>query len=176
MAGKRQKTSAELQGYGSAHRGEATLSLVPADARREVPTPPKGLPKDLLVVWEAFWEDRISTLVKPADAYDVGRYFLLLAEREKHERAIRAKPLVAGSMGQQVVNPRIALVKELSREIEKTREHLGILPLSRLRLNIAEHTETLSGLAALRQSLDGGKASAPIEAEATEVVDLDGLG
>ncbi len=174
MVNKRQKLSSELQGKGSAHRGETPLTLVPPDARREVPPIPEGLPKALHVVWEAFWEDRISTLVHPADAYDVGRYFVLLAEREKHERAIRAKPLVLGSMGQQVVNPRLTLVKELTREIEKTREHLGILPLSRIRLNIADNAEK-SGVADLRRKLAGGKAE-PIEAEATEVVDLDALG
>lgn len=176
MAGKRQKTSGELQGYGSAHRGEATLTLVPPDARREVPDPPKGLPEGLHAVWASFWASRISTLVEPADAYDVGRYFLLLAEREKHERAIRAKPLVEGSMGQQVPNPRLMIVKELTREIEKTREQLGILSLARLRLNIAENVER-NGIADLRRKLDGGGAQRePIEAEATAVVDLDALG
>lgn len=167
MSGKRQKLSTELQGKGSAHRGEIPLSLVGPDERREVPPAPKGLPSALLVVWEAFWADHVSVLIKPADAYDVGRYFLLLAEREKHERAIRAKPLVLGSMGQEVVNPRLTIVKELSREIEKTREHLGILPLSRIRLNIAEHSERASGLALLRQGLkQGDRRGDAIEAKA----------
>lgn len=179
MAGKRLKAPEQLQGYGSAHRGESSLSLVSPDDRREVPGPPKGLPESLHPQWWAFWDDRISTLIKPADHYDVERYFLLLAEREKHERAIKAKPLVAGSTGNQVINPRLALVKELSREIEKTREHLGILPLSRIRLGIAENVEKSSGVAALRAQLDRGdqteaeRDSGAIEAE---VVVLDELG
>lgn len=178
MAGKRQKTSSELQGYGSAHRGEAPLTLVPPDARREVPAPPPELPMALRPVWDAFWDDRVSQLIKPADHYDVRRYFLLLGEREKHERAIRAKPLVTGSMGQRVMNPRLALVKELTREIEKTREHLGILPLARIRLNIADNAEK-SGIADLRRKLDGGGRQEPegaIDAATTSVVDLDALG
>lgn len=174
MANKRHKAPEELQRKGSRYRGTSSLQLVPPDARREVPDPPERLPQSLHQLWWAFWEDRISTLVKPADAYDVGRFFLLLAEREKHERAIRAKPLVLGSMGQEVVNPRLALVKELSREIEKTREHLGILPLSRIRLGIAENVEKASGVKALRDRLDGGEQQTQqIEAEA--IVNLDEL-
>lgn len=176
MSGKRQKAPEDLQGKGSRYRGTTSLQLVPPDARREVPDPPEQLPKALHELWWAFWSDRISTLVKPADAYDVSRFFLLLAEREKHERAVRAKPLVLGSMGQEVVNPRLAIVKELSREIEKTREHLGILPLARLRLGIAENVEKTSGVAALRAQLDrSNPKSEAIEAEASEVVDLDAM-
>lgn len=181
MAGKRQKASSELQGYGSAHRGETPLTLVPPDARREVPAPPAELPADLHPVWHAFWDDRVSQLVKPADHYDVRRYFLLLAERERHERAIRRQPLVEGSMGQKVINPRLTLVKELTREIEKTREHLGILPLSRIRLNIAENAETVSGIAALRAGLNQRQSEEPsrgggaVEAEVRRVVNLDDL-
>jgi P27 family predicted phage terminase small subunit len=175
VSGKRQKAPEDLQGKGSRYRGTSSLQLVPPDARREVPPPPEQLPANLHQLWAAFWDDRISTLVKPADAYDVSRFFLLLAEREKHERAIRAKPLVEGSMGQQVVNPRITLVKELSREIEKTREHLGILPLARLRLGIAESADDAgkAGVAALRRKLFGDE---PIEAEAGEVESLDEMG
>lgn len=179
MGAKRQKAPEELQGKGSRYRGTSSLQLVPPDARREVPDPPEGLPVALHQLWWAFWDDRISTLIKPADAYDVGRFFLLLAEREKHERAMRRKPLVEGSMGQEVVNPRLTIIKELSREIEKTREHLGILPLSRLRLGIAENVEKSSGVAALRAQLDRGEQPAAdvdegaIEVEA--VVNLDEL-
>lgn len=178
MANRRQKLPEQLQGKGSRYRGTSSLALVPPDARREVPAPPEALPVGLHPLWAAFWEDRISTLVRPADGYDVGRFFLLLAEREKHERALRRKPLVLGSMGQEVVNPRLAIVKELTREIEKTREHLGILPLSRLRLGIAENVEKTSGVAALRAQLDRHeeREDDAIEAEATEVVDLDAIG
>lgn len=168
-----------MQGKGSRYSGTASLQLVPLDARREMPDPPEGLPQALHQLWWAFWEDRISTLVKPADAYDVGRFFLLLAEREKHERALRRKPLVLGSMGQEVVNPRLTIIKELSREIEKTREHLGILPLSRIRLGIAENVEKASGVAALRAQLDReGQAAADLDngaIEAEAVVNLDKL-
>lgn len=182
MAGKRQKPAEQLQGKGSAHRGETSLHLVAPDERREVPAPPEKLPAALLLAWDAFWADRVSTLIKPVDHYDVARYFTLLAERDKHARAIKAKPLVTGSTGNQVINPRLALVKELTREIEKLRDHLGILPLARLRLGIAEDTKTVSGIEALRAGLNKGQGdepsrggNGPIEAEMRRVVNLDGL-
>jgi hypothetical protein len=77
------------------------------------------------------------------------------------------------------VNPRLALVKELTREIEKTREHLGILPLARIRLNIAENAEKSGVAGPAAQAGRRGRRQGPegaIEAEATEVVDLDALG
>lgn len=171
MGNRRQKPAEQLQGKGSRYRGTATVTLLPPDAAREIPACPEGLPESLQDAWHAYWADPISQVITSADGYDVGRYFVLLAEREKYERALRRKPTVDGSMGQPVVNPRLAIVKELTREIEKLREQLGILPLARMRLGIAT-TQHQASVHDLNRKL----AQEPARSEPAGVIDLDALG
>ncbi len=125
-----------MQGKGSRYTGSSTLALVPADARREIPAYPPRLPKAYRVVWDAFWADPVSQMVTGADHYDIGRYFLLLAKRDAIQGQVLAHPLVKGSMDQDVANPKLAILKELNREIEKLRDQLGLLPLARMKLGV----------------------------------------
>jgi hypothetical protein len=96
------------------------------------------------------------------------------------ERRIKGRSQYGGDviegMNGPILNPLHRVRKDLTREIEKLREMLGILPLARMRLGLVQ-TQRDIGVADLRRRLDRGeRAAEAIEAEATEVVDLDGLG
>lgn len=168
MPAKRQKPSDQLHGKGSRFRGTSPLALVPPDASRPVPSMPKGLPRHLQAVWRDFWRDPVSQQLTPADGYDVARYFTLLAEREEVETKARANPLVPGSLDNKVLNPLYKRANDLTREIEKYREQLGILPLSRVRLNVTT-TQLFANVATLKRQ----RSTAP--AEPAGVIDLDDL-
>lgn len=136
MANQRQKSPEQLQGKGSRYTGSSTLALVQPDARRPLPAYPPKLREAYRVVWDAFWADPVAQMVTGADHYDIGRYFTLLGKRDTLQGQVLAHPTVEGSMGQDVVNPKLAILKELNREIEKLRDQLGILPLARMRLGV----------------------------------------
>lgn len=125
-----------MQGKGSRYTGTSTLALVPPDARRAIPACPAGLTQKYRPVWDAFWADAVSQMLTGVDHYDVGRYFMLLRRRDTLQGQVLARPTVDGSMGQPVVNPKLAILKELNREIEKLRDQLGILPMARMRLGV----------------------------------------
>lgn len=150
-----------MQGKGSRYAGTSTIALLPPGAEREIPAPPSGLTKGLKEAWAEFWADPVSQMVTRADAYDVRRYFALLARREKYERRVEKAPTVLGSMGQQVVNPLHGLIRETTREIEKVREQLGILPHARMRLGIATGQAQEATARGLRAQLDARPADAP---------------
>ena len=65
------------------------------------------------------------------------RYFSLRAERERLERKAARQPIVPGSAGQDTLSPLYGRLDEVTREIEKYRQELGILPLARMRLGVA---------------------------------------
>lgn len=136
IANQRQKPAEQLQGKGSRYTGSSTLALVPPDARRDIPAYPAKAPKKYEPVWDAFWSDPVAQMVTGVDHYDIGRYFTLLGKRDTIQGQVFAHPTVEGSMGQDVVNPKLAILKELNREIEKLRDQLGILPMARMRLGV----------------------------------------
>ncbi len=153
MAGQRQKPPEMLQGKGSRYRGTSSIALLPPDAEREAPPCPRGLTKAAREWYAAFCADPLAQTVTPAAWPKVQRLARLLAKREVIERRIWKKPLVDGSMGQEAINPLLALQKELSREIEAIERGLGILPFDRVRLGLAL-VQRQSGLTDLRRQLD----------------------
>lgn len=172
MAAKRQKPPEQLQGRSSRYRGTSTLVLVAPEERRAVPRLPRGLGALGKAVWRAYWADPISQVATGADVHDIIRYCHLLDRRAALEREIEREPTVENEYGRQP-NPLFKITKELTREIEKTREQLGILPLARMRLGIATTQRTASVLD-LRARLD---RTAPTSATpaADEVIDLEQL-
>jgi P27 family predicted phage terminase small subunit len=144
------------------------------------PPPPAGLKAAGRAVWEAYWTDPVSLAATRVDGYDIARYCRLHDEREAVEKRIAGRSQYGGDviegMNGPILNPLHRVRKELTREIEKLREMLGILPLARMRLGLVQ-TQRDIGVADLRRRLDrAGEATDAIEAEATEVVELDGLG
>ena len=135
MAGQRQKP---VQNLAFRRGGRGREVTIPTHSPlEEAPAPPPRLTRAVAEHWEAYWSDPISRLVTEATVYDVRRYFSALAERERLERKAGKAPIVAGSAGQDTLNPLYDRIEELTREIEKYRQELGILPLARMRLGVA---------------------------------------
>jgi hypothetical protein len=166
MPARRQKRPEDLQGYGSRYRGTTTLQLVAPDASQPVPRMPKNLSPHLRPYWRAFWSDPISSRLTAADMYHVGHYFGLLAERDEMLEKAREKPLVPGSMDNEVLNHLYKRVAELTTEIKDFNEKLGILPLSRSRLGW-ETAREASGFLDLMRKAEERRTDEPT------VIDLD---
>jgi len=181
MAGKPQKRASDLQFKRGGRQERRALRVVaPGERRQAAPRVPKDLGELGRAVWRAYWHTDASLAVTAADMYDLHRYCRLIERREAIERDIyepldeetHAGLLVTGSMGQAAVNPKLAIVKELSREIERTREQLGILPLASMRLGVTKVTQD-NGLADLHRKLRGLPADE--DDEPAGVIDLDEL-
>lgn len=141
------------------------------------PGPPPDLKAEGLEVWAAYWSDPVSCAATDVDRYDIARYCRLIDRRAVLERAVRRRPVVKNDYGEQP-NPRFKIIRELSREIEKTREQLGILPLARMRLGLVQTQRDL-GVEDLRRRLarqaEGGGPQEPEGTIEAEVVVLDDL-
>ncbi len=118
------------------------------------------------------------------------------SERERLERKVGKAPIVPGTAGQDTLNPLYKRLEELTREIEKYRQELGILPLSRMRLGVATG-HARSALEEMREQLrwrEEAQAAVeeipadmmaewftepartrPVERREQEVIDLDAL-
>lgn len=142
MANKAQKPAGQLQYKREGRAERRTLRVVQPDEPRKVPRPPKTLTGIGRVVWRAYWSDSVSLAASEVDLYDIHRYCHLIERREALEASIAETPTVRNEYGEQP-HPKFKIIRELSREIEKTREHLGILPLAKMRLGLvtvqAEH-------------------------------------
>lgn len=173
MAGKAQKPIGQLQEKKNPRAKSGVVTLMP-DQRRKVPRCPKTITGMGRVVYNALMADPVSQVLTGADMYDVHRYCHLIERRESLEREAWAQPVVESEYGASP-NPRFRIVKELSREIEKLREQLGVLPLARMRLGISigQASESLDGL---RKRLT---APPPKRADVAPgedgIIDLDGL-
>lgn len=170
MAGKPQKPASTLQSHRDARGDRRTLRVVEPSTPRKVPRVPKDLGPRGAVIWRAYWTDPVSLAATGVDIYDIHRYCQLIEQREELEAHIAAHPISLNEYGEQP-NPRFRMVKELTREIEKTREQLGILPLARMRLGLVK-VQQESGLHDLREKV---KRSQPRD-EPAGVIDLDELG
>lgn len=170
MQGKRpQKPVSQLQNPRGGRAERRTLRVV-EPAERKLPRVPSDLGERGRVIWRAYWRDPVSLAATGVDIYDIHRYCQLIEQREGLEAQIAARPLVENGYGEGP-NPLTRIVKELTREIEKTRDMLGILPLSRMRLGIAV-VQAESGKHDLREKLQRGT---PAD-EPAGVIDLDELG
>ncbi len=176
MAGKPQKPTDQLQFRRGGRAERRTLAVeapggAPATAPA-APKAPKGLEQLGRRVWKAYWADPVSRAASGVDLYDVERYCRLLDQRAAWEAQLIAQPTVTNEYGEQP-HPLFKLVKELTREIEKLREQLGILPLARMRLGLVttQQKATAADLRAKlrREATAPARPAAPIEAQ---VIDL----
>jgi P27 family predicted phage terminase small subunit len=182
VAGKPHKPASQLQSHREARAERRSLRVVdPGERKRSAPRVPQDLGALGRMMWRAIWHSDISLAISPAAIYDLHRFCRLLDRREAIEAQIYCETvaeqqrglLVEGSMGQPVANPNLTIVKELSREIEKTREQFGIPPLAQMRLGVTKVTQD-NGMADLRRKmrdLPSGERDEP-----AGVINLDELG
>lgn len=119
-------------------------------ARFDLPARPGGWAPESVQAWESFWVDPVAQALTEVDQV------VLLRWADHLDRAIKAsfeadlQPLVTGSMGQPVENPRYAIAARAMTVVEKCEAQLGVGALNRARLGIAISTEAQS-LAALNE-------------------------
>ena len=106
-------------------------------ANRTKPPAPTGLAGDARKVWDAFWSDPVSTVVRDAEVYLVrrwaanyARYLNLLAIADKD-------PIVTGSTGQQVVNPALTAAMRIEPGLRYDEMQIGFGPKNRVDLGIS---------------------------------------
>jgi P27 family predicted phage terminase small subunit len=159
MANQRQKPAEQLQGRGSRYKGTSSITLLPLNAEREIPPCPRGLSESAKTWWSWYWSDPVSQVVSKAAWRKVQRLVTLYTKLEVVEKKIWAEPLIKGSMEQDVMNPLLALQKELTREIEKIESGLGLLPNDQMRLVIAVGQAKEATVRGLQAELDAATAT-----------------
>ena len=118
-------------------RTSSRVTLAPI-ANRPVPTPPANLHQVALDSWVAFFSSPISGAIDLKADWDACvDWAYCLSQREDLRAEIAKAPTVTGSTGQMVLNPLTTRLNQIEKQINYYREHLGLTPLSRMRLGIA---------------------------------------
>lgn len=108
--------------------------------------------------WGELASSPLAQHYRPTDLPSLRRLFDLRDRLISAQRKFDEDPVVAGSMGQQVMSPWAVEVHRLEAEIQKLEDRFGLTPLSRLRLGVTyEEGVSLAGrnaqlLAAFKQS------------------------
>jgi hypothetical protein len=87
--------------------------------------------------WVEFWRSPLGSLAVPADIPAVRRLFTLYDERTRAYNGYRRKRLVLGGNKQQALNPLLAAMGMLDKEIRALEDRFGLTPMARLRLGVA---------------------------------------
>lgn len=130
----------------------AGTAVDPRNGRRAGLTPvaggrfeaPDGLSEQASVLWEAYWDDTVSTVQTPVDRGVLTRW---ITEYDRYLRTVAeadARPLVLGSTGQQVENPLYKIAYRALDAAERCERQMGVGPLYRSNLGIAVITEQKS--------------------------------
>lgn len=173
MPARPQKPVDQLQYTRGGRAERRTFPLAVPDGELTVPEPPKALRGPGKAVWCAYWSDPVSCASSRVDGYDIARYCTLIDRRDKFERQVLRCPLVE-SIGGQTVNPIFRIIRETTREIERLRDQLGILPLARMRLGLVQTQRDLGRVDLLRRM---ERQTEAVEAMATDgIIDLGELG
>ncbi|HEU4541166.1 MAG TPA: P27 family phage terminase small subunit [Jiangellaceae bacterium] len=133
--------------------------------------PPEGLSEPAAKLWEAYWDDAVSSVQTPVDQGVLIRW---ITEYDRYLRTVSEadeQPLVQGSMGQSVENPLYKIAYRALDAAERCERQMGVGPLYRSNLGIAVIAEQKS-LAEMnaRYGGDGGDPD-PVEAADPRVID-----
>lgn len=148
MSGPPPKTAARRQRRNKAN----VVSLRVLEGGRQelaLPNPPAWLSTKNADFWRQYWSSDLALAADPkTDIQAIHRLFGLYDERDRLEKAYKAKPLIKGSMGQMRLNPLRGLISGCDAEILKLEDRFGLNPISRLRLGITfgEAAKTMADL------------------------------
>ena len=151
----------------------APALVADAPRRQSDPTPELPLAWDGSVLrpeaqlrWFNFWRSVVSEAVEEVDMERLESWIRAVNERMIVWAELAREPLVAGAAGQPRMNPLLAVVRELSREIEAAEDAFGMNPKARIRLGIQAGTAKLTAQM-LQEELDRGREprGEPIPAE-----------
>lgn len=142
------------------------LAVVKAPPETEIPLAPRphgGLLVKSTAAWESFWLSCSAKAAEQVDRIVAERWILAYDEWHRALNAVRKARLVAGSMGQPVLNPLAAYAAGREAAMEKCERQLGIGPKFRADLGVTVgHAQlTAHELNALTEGGDG------------EVIDVD---
>lgn len=119
--------------------------------------PPAGLSAAALKIWDAYWQDTVSSVQSAVDCGLLARW---ITEYDRYLRTTAEadlKPLVAGSTGQQVENPLYKIAYRALEAAERCEKQMGVGALNRSNLGIAVISERKS-LADMNARYGGGNA------------------
>lgn len=117
--------------------------------------PPAGLSSAALSVWDAYWNDTVSSVQSPVDQGLLARW---ITEYDRYLRAVGeadSNPIVTGSTGQQVENPLYKIAYRALEAAERCERQMGVGALNRSNLGIAVISEKKS-LADMNARYAGG--------------------
>src|SRR6266536_1128862 len=139
MPGPPPKPDDRRQGRGertSTKRAGVGLVALPG-GQPDPPSAPAGLLKATRDDWVEFWRSPLGSLVVAADFPAVRRLFTLYDERSRAYSGYRRERLVLGGNKQQALNPLLAAMGMLDKEIRALEDRFGLTPMARLRLGVA---------------------------------------
>ncbi len=119
--------------------------------------PPDGLSPAALAVWDAYWDDTVSSVQSAVDQGLLARW---ITEYDRYLRAVTeadSNPIVTGSTGQQVENPLYKIAYRALEASERCERQIGVGALNRSNLGIAVLGERKS-LAEMNAKYGGGDA------------------
>lgn len=125
--------------------------------KREVPPAPRGLRADVKRLWNAYWEDVVSGVVRPSEEALVRRWIKNCNRYATLMDTGDAEPIVEGSTGQPTANPAYGLALRVEQSMRADEQQLGWGPKNRADLGIAlvEGTRSLAQLNAQYGGAEG---------------------
>jgi phage terminase small subunit len=106
--------------------------------------PPTGLSPAALEIWDAYWNDTVSSVQSPVDRGLLARW---ITEYDRYLRTVTEadlNPIVTGSTGQQVENPLYKIAYRALEAAERCERQMGVGALNRSNLGIAVISERKS--------------------------------
>lgn len=119
---------------------------------------PEGLCSEALAIWNAYWDDTVSSVQSPVDR---GLLLRWITEYDRYLRAVTEAdlaPIGTGSTGQQVENPLYKIAYRALEAAERCERQMGVGALNRSNLGIAVITERKS-LQDMNANYGGGHVS-----------------
>lgn len=121
--------------------------------------PPDGLSAAAVEIWDAYWNDTVSSVQSSVDRGLLVRW---ITEYDRYLRAVAEadlNPISTGSTGQQVENPLYKIAYRALDAAERCERQMGVGALNRSNLGIAVISERKS-LADMNSRYGGGGAHA----------------